>query len=116
MLMGDILSHYWCQSIQKNFGFVWNTKQEQFVLSTIFKVKDILDSNVTLPTHGSGVALVTSNKHALKGYWVYNPNFEWACCECLFAQQGNICKHQIKVLMMMHLKLVERLLHIIVVH
>jgi hypothetical protein len=34
-------------------------------------------------------------------YAVYNPNTEWACCECVYAQKGNLCKYQIKVLRMM---------------
>ncbi len=51
MLMRDVISHYWYQSIEKNFAFVWNKKQEQLVLLAILKTGDIHSSNVTLPTH-----------------------------------------------------------------
>jgi len=47
--------------------------------------------------------------NSLKGLctWVYNPESKWAYCECLRSSRGNICKHQIKVLMFVCPNIVE---------
>ena len=106
-LTEDILSHYWYQAMRKQHGFVPNLKQEQFVINAVLKAREIPDSCVTLPIADDGPALVTSKSNAGKLYTVYNPDCEWGCCDCLWAMKGNICKHQIKVLMMLHPSLAE---------
>ncbi len=72
----------------------------------ILKVRMIPNACVTLPTINYGVALVTSKKQLHKKYYVHNPEFEWASCDCLYAC-GNICKHQIKVFQLLHPKLAK---------
>ena len=106
-LTEDILSHYWYQSMRKQHGFVLNLKQEQFIINAVLKAREIPDSCVTLPIANDGPALVTSKTNASKLYSVYNPDCEWGCCDCVWALKGNICKHQIKVLMMLHPSLAE---------
>jgi hypothetical protein len=106
-LTEEILSHYWYQAMRKQHGFVPNLKQEQFVINAVLKAREIPDSCVTLPIANDGPALVTSKTNANKKYTVYNPDCEWGCCDCLWAIKGNICKHQIKVLMMLHPRLAE---------
>jgi hypothetical protein len=41
-------------------------------------------------------------------YKVYNLESEWAYRECLQLQRGNICKHQIKILMFFRPDLAKR--------
>jgi len=88
--------------MRKQHGFVPNLKHEQFVINAVLKAREIPDSCVTLPIADDGPALVTSKNNASKLYFVYNPDCEWGCCDCVWALKGNICKHQIKVLMMLH--------------
>ena len=106
-LTEEIFSHYWYQAMRKQHGFVPNLKQEQFVINAVLKAREIPDSCVTLPIADDGPAIVTSKTNASKLYSVYNPDCEWGSCDCLWALKGNICKHQIKVLMMLHPSLAE---------
>ena len=106
-LTEEILSDYWYQAMRKQHGFVPNLKQEQFVINVVLKAREIPDSCVTLPIACDGPALVTSKTNASKSYSVYNPDCEWGCCDCAWALKGNICKHQIKVLMILHPNLAE---------
>ena len=106
-LTGEILSHYWYQAMRKQHGFVPNLKQEQFVINAVLKAREIPDSCVTLPIADDRPALVTSKTNPTKLYSVYNPDCEWGCCNCAWALKGNICKHQVKVLMILHPSLAE---------
>ena len=87
--------------------FVSNLKSKQFVINVVPKVGEILDNCVTLPIANDGPTIVTSKTNATKWYFVYNLDCEWGCCDCVCALMGNICKHQIKVLMMLHPSLAE---------
>jgi hypothetical protein len=40
-------------------------------------------------------------------YTIHNPTLEWACCNYVNAQHGNICEHQLKILMFFHPNLVR---------
>ncbi len=77
------------------------------MINVVFKARMILDLCVMLPTIGARLALVTSNKHPHKRYWVHNHESKWVSCDCPCTQRGNICKHQVKVLQLLHLELVE---------
>ncbi len=46
-------------------------------------------------------------KKAHLRYTIHNPTSYWACCNYVNAHCGNICKHQLKVLMLLHLDLAE---------
>jgi hypothetical protein len=46
-------------------------------------------------------------KHHGKIYWVHNPKSKWTCCWCVSSLKENICKHQVQILTMVHLSLVE---------
>ena len=93
--------------MRKQHGFVPNLKQEQFVINAMLKTREIPDSCVTLPIADDGPALVTSKTNPTKLYYVYSLDCEWGCCDCMWALKGNICKHQIKVLMILHPELAE---------
>jgi hypothetical protein len=98
-LIGDVLSHYWYQRLRKNWGFVPNKKREQFVVKTVIGPKEIPNNYVIFPKEDGGYAIITSLAHEHLNCEVYNPKSKWAYCECLQSQRGNICKHQIKVIM-----------------
>ena len=106
-LLGDVLNHYWYMALRKTHGFVTNKKEEQFVVCALLKARLIPDSCVLLPSRPGGPAVVTSKTKIHKRYWVHNPGEEWAACDCPRAMKGNICKHQMKVLRMMHPDLAE---------
>ena len=93
--------------MRKQHGFIPNLKQEQFVINAVLKARDIPDSCVTLPIADDGPALITSKTNPSKLYSVYSPDCEWGCCDCMWALKGNICKHQVKVLMILHPSLAE---------
>jgi hypothetical protein len=67
----------------------------------------IPDSCVTLPSTPFGMALVMSKKHPPNKYWVHDPKSKWASCDYPWAQRGNKCKHQVKVLQLLQPELTE---------
>ncbi len=82
-------------------------KQEKFVVNIVLCAKDILNSCVTFLEDDGGYAIIASLKHEDVNHKVYNLESKWAYCECLQLQMGNICKHQIKVLMFFCPNLIE---------
>ena len=106
-LKGEILSHYWYQAMWKQHAFVPNLKQAQFVINAVLKAREIPNSCVTLPIANDCPVVVTSKTNLAKLYYVYNPNCELGCCDCVWALKGNICKHHIKVHIILHPSLVE---------
>jgi hypothetical protein len=101
-LTEDVLDHYW-----KEKGFVDNKKMQDCVVESILKARAIPDDDVTLPIIDGDTALVTSTEHRHLRYTVHNPGSEWGVCNCVWAQRGNICKHHVKVVMMMHPEIAE---------
>jgi hypothetical protein len=85
----------------KGSRFISNKKAERLVINSVLQSWKISDSCVLLPAEAGQPALVTSSKRPHVRYAFYNPDTQWACCECVHAQEGNLCKHQIKVLRMM---------------
>ncbi len=106
-LIGNVLPHYWYQSLRKNWGFFLNKKHEQFVVNTILSAKEIPNSSMTFPKDDGGYAIVTSLTHEHLNDKVYNPKSKWAYCECFQLQRGNICKHQIKIILLLHPDIVK---------
>jgi hypothetical protein len=82
-LLGDVLLHYWYQSLRKNWGFVPNKKQEQFVINIVLHARDIPNSCLTFPKDNGGYVIVIFWKHEYVNYKAYNLEFEWVYCECL---------------------------------
>lgn len=106
-LTGNVIEKYdyshWC----KLNGFVKNKKQRQVMVNSINQANSIPDNNVILPERPGGPAYVKSSKRGHITYAVYNPCTEWAVCQCVHSQKGNICKHQVKVLKMTRPDLAE---------
>lgn len=99
-LTGNVIEKYDYQDWVKQNGFVKNKKQRQIMVSAIIQAQSIPDINVTLPVADGSPAYVKSSKRRHITYAVHNPCTEWAICQCVFSQKGNICKHQVKVLQM----------------
>ena len=106
-LTEDVLDHYWYKDLRKEKGFVDNKKMHDTVVGSILKARKIPDIDVTLPDKDGDTALVTSTKHQHLRYAVHNPGSEWGVCNYVWAQRGNICKHHVKVVMMMHPDIAE---------
>ena len=106
-LTEDVLDHYWYKDLRKESGFIDNKKLQDITVESILKARKIPDSDVTLPEETGGFALVTSTTHRHMRYTVHNPDSEWAVCNCVWAQKGNMCKHHVKVLTMMNPDLAE---------
>ena len=106
-LTEDVLDHYWYKDLRKQKGFVDNKKMQDSIVSSILKARSIPDEDVTLPSTEHDFALVTSTDHRHLRYTVHNPGSEWGVCNCVWAQRGNMCKHHIKVVMIMHPEMAE---------
>jgi hypothetical protein len=108
--LGNTWTSWWCfisllvLVLAKKPWIVLNRKQEEIDINVLLKAGMILDDCVTLPTNNSRMALVTSSKRLHKKYWVHNPKSKWASCDYPYAQHGNICMHQNKVLQLLHPK------------
>jgi hypothetical protein len=101
-LVRDVFIQYWYQSLCKNFGFVNNKHQQLFVVGALLGAWLILETNVTLFSYDGGSTHVMPSRKTHLRYTIQNPTSKWACCNCVNAQCGNICKHQLKVLMFLH--------------
>jgi hypothetical protein len=106
-LIHDVIMKYEYNQYLKESGFILNKKAERLVINSVLQSLKIPDSCVSLPTEAGQLALVTLSKRPHVRYAVYNPDTEWASCECVYAQKGNLCKHQIKVLRMMKPELAD---------
>ena len=106
-LTGDVLHHYRYSALRKRHGFVDNKKKQDIVVASLLKARDIPDSDVTLPDVSGGTAMVTSTTQRHIQYTVHNPDSDFGFCTCMHSQRGNICKHQVKVLQMLHPHLAE---------
>ena len=97
-LTGNVIEKYDYTDWSKQNGFVKNKKLRQIMVNSIIQANSIPNDNVVLPLYIGGPALVRSSKRGHIAYAVHNPCAEWAVCECVYSQKGNICKHQFKVL------------------
>jgi len=80
---------------------------EGIVVSTIFRVCDIPDTNVMLCPNGEDIALLASTNHSSKVWIIHVPTFEWPQCNCPFVAQGIIYKHVMKIFKMFHLHILD---------
>jgi len=72
------------------------------VVGALLGAQLILDTNVTLLSYDGDPTHIMSSKKAHLRYTIHNPTLEWTCCNYVNAQHGNIRKHQLKVLMLLH--------------
>jgi hypothetical protein len=105
-LTHDVIMKYEHNQYLTESGFISNKKAEHLVINSVLQSLKIPDSYILLPTV-PGQPTVTSSKRPHVKYAVYNPDTQWACCECVHSQKGNSCKHQIKVLRMIKPELAD---------
>jgi hypothetical protein len=103
-LTGDVFTHYWYAVQCKLYGFITNKKAEWVVASAVLRSNDIPDHLVKLFPGSQDVAQVISVNHYPDVYTILAPGEEYAQCNCSWTDQGNICKHAVKVYKMIHPK------------
>ncbi len=82
----------------KEAGFKQNLKVLGLVMNSLERARAIPDHHVRYCDEGNKNARVKSQSHEKLWYKLRNVDCEWACCECEWALKGNLCKHQIKVM------------------
>jgi hypothetical protein len=94
-LVKDVDSSFWFMDFSKRWGL--SSADDLTTESTVLQAASIPDSHVTLPPlpHETHAATVLSPEDPNVRYTVYNPDTEWALCNCEWAQHGNMCKHQV---------------------
>ncbi|KAL3696491.1 hypothetical protein R1sor_010567 [Riccia sorocarpa] len=94
---------YYCTSELKRQGHIRNRIVAKFVATAIRKARDIPDSNVIpcTPRDGVSLALVTSKSGHLSFHEVQGWEKDTCSCTCGLSVQGNVCKHQIKCLLLL---------------
>ena len=98
-LTEDVLDHYWYKDLREEKGIVDNKKMQDCFVESILKARAIPNEDVTLPVNDGDIALITSTKHCDLHYTVHNPGSKWGVNNCVW---GNMCKHHVKVVMMMN--------------
>ncbi|KAL3701153.1 hypothetical protein R1sor_019175 [Riccia sorocarpa] len=102
MLTETVETFFWCASELKRQGRLRNNIVGRLVLASIIKAKDMPDSNVLdqSTVDGKEVAWVRSGSDPSRIHEVVGWNSDKGGCSCGWAVQGNVCKHQIKVLLL----------------
>ena len=70
------------------------------IKNSLARALEIPDEHVGFYADNPRHARVFSMTRQLHYYIVRNADIEWATCECDWALRGNMCKHQIKVMML----------------
>jgi hypothetical protein len=100
-LTGSVTNYYWYMQMMKNAGFIKNCKIEELIESSFEKARQIPDEYVIYDEDlTQGFIKVRSMSSETIFYKVYGPNLEWACCTCKKAEMGDICKHQLKIMLL----------------
>jgi hypothetical protein len=86
--------------MMKNIGFTQNTNIEGFVENSFEKTLKIPNNHVIYDDNHMECVQVCSMSKPGVLYKVYGAFTNWACCTCKNAELGNICKHQVKVMLL----------------
>ncbi|MCO5613306.1 hypothetical protein L7F22_067582 [Adiantum nelumboides] len=109
-LVSHCHAYYWYQDTLKEAGFKRNFRIMDVVKNSVARALEIPDDHVGFYDDDARNARVFSMSTQLHFYVVRNADVEWATCNCDWALRGNLCKHQVKVMMMVGFK-VETILH-----
>ena len=99
-LTSSVVSHYWYAQMMKNIGFIRNTNIKGLVENSFEKALSIPNDHVIYDNNHMECVQVQSISKPGVIYKVYGASTDWACCTCRNAELGNICKHQIKVMLL----------------
>lgn len=85
----------------KAAGFQRNAAIEALVHASALRALSISDTDVSLPKQAGEPAFVCSSASEGVEHTVCNPGSAEATCSCVHSQRGNLCKHLIKVRLIM---------------
>ncbi|MCO5582895.1 hypothetical protein L7F22_036797 [Adiantum nelumboides] len=100
MLVSSCHSYFWYHEMLKDAGFKKNFKVMDVVKNSLARAMEIPDEYVRFHGDNYKHAKVLSLSKQLHVYTILNADVEWATCSCDWAIRGNICKHQVKVMML----------------
>ncbi|KAL3687890.1 hypothetical protein R1sor_014199 [Riccia sorocarpa] len=102
ILTDTLETFFWCASELKRQGRLRNNIVGRLVLAAILKAKSIPDSSVLEQSNvdGKEVVWIRSVSDPSRIHEVVGWNSDKGGCTCGWAVQGNVCKHQIKILLM----------------
>jgi hypothetical protein len=99
-LTTTIARHYMHTLEMKKKGFIENKVMEAIITRSVQKASHIPLTHVYQPTlESDGAWAVQSQRHPNVIYTVKFPFTEIFCCTCEWALRGNMCKHQIVVIL-----------------
>lgn len=96
-LTTELHSSYWLDRYADESDSFQNVKEDYVASTSWHRALQIPDSSVTLDDKDHLFAKVLSEKDSTVTHIVWNPGSEFACCDCAWSLQGNLCKHVIKV-------------------
>ncbi|PKA50863.1 hypothetical protein AXF42_Ash007518 [Apostasia shenzhenica] len=100
-LTTEIHSSYWLDLYADESG-TYPTIKEDYISSTSWhRALQIPDDAVKFHDKDHNIALVESQKDRNQTNIVSNPGSEFAFCDCSWSMKGNLCKHVIKVNMVL---------------
>ncbi|MCO5559333.1 hypothetical protein L7F22_050746 [Adiantum nelumboides] len=101
-IMTSCLPYFWYVDEAKKGGFVRNKAVQRLIEHSIERAHSIQDGDVSFSHKSSSVMVRVKSQFSSKGvyYTVYNADCDWGCCNCAWAMKGNLCKHQVKVMLM----------------
>jgi hypothetical protein len=100
VLLSDVLDHYMWAESAKDQGAIINLEAEARVIAAIKAARNISDSSVC--ERADHTVLVASSTNDDVYYTISHPNTSMMACTCPEGYQGVMCKHQIKVLVLLH--------------
>ncbi|XP_052197668.1 uncharacterized protein LOC127804739 [Diospyros lotus] len=95
-LTTELHSSYWLDRYADESDSFQNLKEEYIASTSWHRASQIPDSAVILDDKDHLFAKVVSQKDSSITHLVWNPGSEFACCDCSWSMQGNLCKHVIK--------------------
>lgn len=97
-----LIPFFWYQSRTKAHGRVNNSRKEAIVMSSVqAATHHMTDSMVTFPNPlNPNFALCNSKSLLGVQFSVTDVFSKFPSCNCRWAEEGNMCKHQIKALLM----------------
>jgi hypothetical protein len=101
-LTNSVVTHYMYMEEQKQKDFIPNKEVEAIVQKGIEKVKQIFKVDLIEPSLGDNWWMVKSQTPRALTYWyIFKsiPFVDYACYSCEHAVRGNLCKHQIAILL-----------------
>ncbi|MCO5608161.1 hypothetical protein L7F22_062367 [Adiantum nelumboides] len=109
-LVSKCHSYYWYQDALKEAGFKRNFKVMDVIKNSLARALEIPDENVGFYGDDPRHARVFSMTKQLHFYLIHNADMEWANCDCDWALRENLCKHQVKVMILGGIS-IETILH-----